>query len=143
MPTNWPPNQSGVTLIEILLSIALLAVGIVGLLSAFPRGIAVDKDLELGTIAQQLAQEKIESLANLSYNEIATGLIENQVRVSADPANPFYQFKRTTEAEWVDANLATSGNETDLKKATVTVAWPARWGGSDRSVKIVTLITKK
>lgn len=143
MPTGLKPNPSGVTLIEILLSLALLAVGIMGLLSAFPRGIAADKDLELGTIAQQLAQEKIETLTNLSYNEIATGLLENQVRASADPANPFYQFKRTTAVDWVDGNLASSGNETDLKKASVTVAWPGRWGGADRAVKIVTLITKK
>ncbi|MBI4122458.1 MAG: prepilin-type N-terminal cleavage/methylation domain-containing protein, partial [Parcubacteria group bacterium] len=44
-------NKQGFGLLEIVISSAILAVGILGLLSAFPRGVSIEKNLEHVTVA--------------------------------------------------------------------------------------------
>lgn len=136
-------NHQGVTLIEIMISITLLAVGILGVIQAFPRGLAAEKDIELTTIAEQLAQAKLEQLVAANYDEIAPGTLENAIPVSSNPASPLYDFLRTTTITLLDNNLAPSGTDIGLKKIVVTIEQPAIFGNTNRSTTITSLKAKR
>lgn len=61
-------NSRGVTLTELMVTVAIISIGVVGAMGAFQyitRSIRLSR---IGTIATNLGQEKIESLKNLSYS---------------------------------------------------------------------------
>lgn len=133
-------NQNGITLIEVLLSVTLLSVGILGLLQAFPRASEAQYALEREVIANHLAQEKLESLMQLAYEDIATGTLENNVAVAPDPQSPFHPFYRTTTVQTVDANLSPSGSDVGLKRVMVVISW--EHPGGTGTASLVTLRSK-
>ena len=136
-------NPKGISLIEVMISIVVLSVGILGLLQAFPHGTSIEKDIELTTIGHHLAQSKIEEIISLNYAEVLTGLIEDNVQVDASPISNFYDFKRSTYVTLVDENIQTSETDIGMKKVLVTIFWPSTFKGSDRSTSITTLISKR
>lgn len=136
-------NKQGITLIEIMISITLLAVGILGVIQAFPRGLSAEKDIELITIAEQLAQAKLEQLVAVNYGEIPAGPLENAVRVSSNPSSPLYDFLRTTAITLVDSDLADTGTDIGLKKIVVSIQRPAIFGNTNRTTTITSLKAKR
>lgn len=136
-------NKQGMTLIEIMISITLLAVGILGVVQAFPRGMSAEKDIELITIAEQLAQAKLEQLVGANYDEIPAGTLENAVHVSSNSSSPLYDFLRTTTVTLVDSGLADSGTDIGLKKIVVSIERPAIFGNTNRSTTITSLKAKR
>ena len=136
-------NISGIGLIEVLVSISILGVGILGLLQAFPHGTSIERDIELTTIGHHLAQSKIEEIISLSYSEVLTGLNEDDIRIDSDPNSDFYHFKRSTYVTLVDENIQTTQTDIGMKKVTTTISWPSNFGGSDRSTSITTLISSR
>ncbi|MBU2575553.1 prepilin-type N-terminal cleavage/methylation domain-containing protein [Patescibacteria group bacterium] len=136
-------NNQGMSLIEVVISITVLIIGIIGLLQAFPKGISVQHSIELETIANHLAQEKIENISALAYEDITAGTIENQVPMGADPSSEFYKFKRTTIVELVDQNLAQSAQDIGLKKITITVEWPKPLSDEADFASIITLVSER
>ena len=136
-------NKSGVGLIEIIISISILSIGILGLLQAFPRGTKAMRALELETIANHLAQERIEEFAADSYDDIAVGILESQVRVESDTSSPFYRFKRSVVVGFVDEDLIVSAEDIGLKKINVTIEWQRPLDGADDSASLITLISEK
>lgn len=136
-------NTAGVGLIEIILSVAILGIGILGILQAFPQGVATEKHLEYAAMAAQVAQAKLEQLASVPYDSLAPGTLEDQARVSNDPASPFYNFFRTTAVALIDQNLAPSAGDVGLKKISLTVGWPAVFGGDQKQISLTTLVSKR
>lgn len=136
-------NLVGLGLIEVIISLTVLVVGILGVLRAFPGGLAVEKNLAHAAIAAQLAQARAEDLLALSYGEIGVGLIENQVRLEAGPADPFYNFRRSTQVAWVDADLNPSTSDLGLKKITVTIFSPGSFGSAGREHALILLKSLK
>lgn len=136
-------SRSGITLIEIMIATSVLLVGILGILKAFPQGIATARDIELASTAQQLAQAKIEELNSLAYDEISAGAIENKARVTTDAGSPLYAFQRTTVVQLIDENFASSQVDIGLKKITTTIFWPSVFPGSQRSKSVVAVISSR
>ncbi len=58
-----PNGQRGFTLIEVIISIVILTVGLVGLLSVFGVALAATQVSQQDMIAKQLANETVESIA--------------------------------------------------------------------------------
>ncbi|MDP3995465.1 MAG: prepilin-type N-terminal cleavage/methylation domain-containing protein [Patescibacteria group bacterium] len=138
--TALTQDNRGITLIEVLLSVTLLSVGILGLLQAFPRATEAQYALEREVIANHLAQEKLESFMQLAYEDVALGTLENNVAVEPDPQSPFHPFMRTTTVQYVDENLSPSGSDAGLKRITVVISW-AHPGGTGQ-VSLTTLRSK-
>lgn len=136
-------NPAGIGLIEIMLSVTILAIGILGILQAFPQGVATEKHLEYAAIASQLGQAKLEQLASQPYDSLTPGTLESQVHISSDPASSFYPFLRTTAVALLDQNLAPSGADVGLKKISITIFWPAVFGGGQKQISLTTLISKR
>ncbi|MBI4371663.1 MAG: carboxypeptidase regulatory-like domain-containing protein [Elusimicrobia bacterium] len=71
-PRRRPPRRpcAGVTLVELMVAAAVMSVGLLGLFGAFryiSRALVVNR---MQTLATNLAQERIESLKNLSYYDL-------------------------------------------------------------------------
>ncbi|MBI2050720.1 MAG: prepilin-type N-terminal cleavage/methylation domain-containing protein [Parcubacteria group bacterium] len=135
-------DNRGITLVEVLISMAVLSIGILGLLQAFPLATRTERSLEMEAIANHLAQEKMESFQALAYEDIAIGTLESGVAADADITSPFYIFTRTTTVAYVDQNLATSQTDLDLKRISITISWPRPSGAGTSTTSLVTLRSK-
>jgi prepilin-type N-terminal cleavage/methylation domain-containing protein len=135
-------NKKGFGLLEIIISMTILSVGIVGVFSAFPRGVAIEKNSEQSTIANHLAQMKIEWFSNLHYDEITVGVQENNVRVEQDQTSNLYSFFRTSTVELIDQNFNPSASDMGLKKITVTISWNSVFQ-STKSISLSTIASRR
>lgn len=123
-------GKKGFTFIEIVAAIAILAVGILAILTLFPVGIESSKKAAVRTKAALLGEMAVEHLrATKSFEQLVSipkinfydSEFDNQNN-RIDPENQ-YQFK-------VDVDdtipLKTDGSTGKLKKVVVTVYWPAK-----------------
>ena len=131
---------SGFSLIEIMVAILIIGTTFIGLLQAFPYAMKINKTAENQTIASYLAQEKLEELNQLDYDDIATTTIEVKHRLGATNT-PLYTFQRETSATYVDGNIQDSAIDLGLKKITTTVYYTGSLSKTERSYIMQTLIT--
>jgi len=134
-------NKKGLTLIEALIAVSILAIGIVGVLAMFPMGIQVAKSAQLSSIATQLGQEKTEEIASLPFGAILIGAtIEEYGQILGLPAQ-----RRVTRISCFDPNgpvLLPNCPNTGMKKIKVEVFWRSPLGGViERNINVVSLIT--
>jgi type IV pilus assembly protein PilV len=122
-------NDEGITLIELLVTIILLAVGMLGmsaLLTGITEGNAFSSELTTGTV---LAQDRLETARNTGYDGLPAGdttLTEDYGSVTGYPL-----YKRET---FIDADNPATG----MKSITVTVFWDA----DGHSVALRTIISQ-
>ena len=137
------PNRlkKGFTLIELLIAIFVLAVGIVAVLEMFPLGTYVQKSAQMGTLASELCQEKMEEIISESYNNILPGVNEEPYGFNSSLPS----FKRKTEVNYFDPNNPQVPPDQDLgiKKIEVTVFWKSPLGINEKEIKLATLISKR
>ena len=106
-------NQQGFTLIEVVIALTVIAIGILGLSIVFPTTTRDVGKSGVTTKALQLAQEKMEDLHALAYDDPDL----NGTYAHADSANPIDGvFVRTWD---VDDDQPISG----CKRVTVEVTW--------------------
>jgi Tfp pilus assembly protein PilV len=135
-------NISGVTLVELMVTIFILSIGVLAAIGSF-QYISTSTQLSKSrTLATNLAQEKIEKLKNISYYmlSVATNVYtDSRVSPSIDYDNSFYTpeniveggipFIRTTRVDYAYQNGSTistaswTTDDTSLKQITVYVLW--------------------
>jgi prepilin-type N-terminal cleavage/methylation domain-containing protein len=135
-------NQTGMSLLEIMVSLTILAVTFTALMQSFPMALTINKTSENSTKASYLAQAKLEELNSLGYNDINIGTIEAKHRLANDSADYLYYFQRQTVVNYVDGNLQASGTDTGLKKITVTVYYTNALSKTEKTYSTVTLISQ-
>ena len=114
-------NNKGFSLVEILVSVFIVTVALLAIIKVFPFGIKVNKASEDLTVANGLAQSKIEQLSSLSYDDLTVGTIETREHVPT--VNSIYE--RESTISYLDGNLQNTNSNQGLKKITVTVYWPS------------------
>jgi len=136
-------NKSGISLIEALVSIAIILLIIFAIAQIFPLALKINNHAEQETIAANLAQAKIEESFSLNYENINVGTIEAKHRLATDPANPFYAYQRQTTVEYVDINLSNSATDAGLKLITATVYWQSPAFKSEKNISLKILISRQ
>lgn len=131
----------GFTLIEIIIAIGILSVGIVLVLSLFPKGLLLGREAKDITVASNLAQEKIEEYILKNYDEITVGITESRQRVDSDSSSPFYIYEREVLADYLDTNLNVSMIDVEIKKITVNMYWNHE--GREKNIQLVRILNKK
>jgi len=139
---NSIKQQSGLSLIEIMVALAILVVAFIGLVQSFPFGLSITKTAEGVTMASYLAQGKIEELLSLGYDNIETGTIEAKHRLSDDETNYLYFYQRQTEVSYVDGDLVESVEDVGMKKISVTVYYTSALSKTEKSYNISTLLSQ-
>jgi prepilin-type N-terminal cleavage/methylation domain-containing protein len=139
-------NSRGVTLVEILMTVAILSIGVLGFVGAFLNISKSIQSSKTRSIATNLVQEKIESLKNLSYYRliVTTNAVSSTEpgipTFTYDPSTGFYppetmnvagtSFTRSTRTRRVTVGvggtptvLSPLDDDSGLKKVTVYVLW--------------------
>jgi len=132
--------KKGFTLIEAIMAMAIFSVGIMAVLTVFPKGISLGREAKEITVAAQLAQEKIEETLSLSYDDIPIGQVEARSKVETDPGSQFYIYEREVNSELVDENLFVTNDDLGLKKIQVKVYWQQPDG--EKNVEIIRLLNR-
>ena len=135
-------SQIGMSLLEIMVSLSILALTFIALMQSFPTALTINKTSENSTKASYLAQEKLEELNSLGYNNIAVGAIEAKHRLSDTQGNYLYYFQRQTIVNYVDGDLQNSVSDTGLKKISVTVYYTNALSKTEKSYSTVTLMSQ-
>ena len=107
-------NQSGFTLLEVLIAISILTVGLLGVAQMQIMGIQGNYFSGNTTAALALAEEQMEGLLGISYANVISGNDGNNPIDETGQAGGIYT--RT----WVVANNTPI---TDTKTVTVSVSW--------------------
>lgn len=113
-------NNSGFTLVEVLIAAVLIVIGLVGMAVLSGEVVQRDSRSEKSSIATTLAQEKVEDLKNQALN----AALEN-----TDSGND------TVDTIYTRTWTITNGGEGNLTQVAVTVTWP-----TNESVSLSTLI---
>ncbi|MFH1575354.1 MAG: prepilin-type N-terminal cleavage/methylation domain-containing protein [Candidatus Nealsonbacteria bacterium] len=140
-------QNKGITLIETIIAVSILALGIVGVLQAFPLGAHLAKTAQMSTIAAELGQAKIEQELSGLYDDVP---ISNTTE-DYDSITNFSAYKRITQIDCVRASdLAAISCDYDLildpspmKKITVTVYWRSTLGLAEKNISLLSLMVKK
>ena len=135
-------NDKGFTLIEIIVSIAIITIAFFGVIGVFPYSLNVNERAQNLTGAVYLTQAGVEKSLSLGYETLGTGVVEAKVRLSSDPTNFLYPFYRQIVVSYVDTNLVDSVSDTGLKKIVVTVFWQNPLSAQEQQYTLTTLLSK-
>ncbi|MCG6536510.1 MAG: prepilin-type N-terminal cleavage/methylation domain-containing protein [Syntrophales bacterium LBB04] len=114
-------RQNGFTLLELVISMSLLTIALLGLCSTSVMVIKGNSISRMSTKATILAKDKIEFLKNFNYGSIASG---------TDTQEGIYARSWT---------ITSDSPVTGTKTIVVTVSFP--WLGINRSVTLNTIIS--
>lgn len=140
-------QTKGITLIETVIAVSILALGIIGVLQAFPLGAHLAKTAQMSTVATELGQAKIEQEISRSYNDIpVSDTVENYGSIS-----DFTAYKRVTQINCVRAsdlsavscNYDLANDPSPMKKIDVAVYWRSSLGLGEKNISLMSLIANK
>ncbi len=92
-------KQKGFSLIEVLIGIAIVAIGLLGLAQLFTYSVMTNSRAERMSNATFLAQQQIDYHRNLTRDELDTltaGTIDEQIDINYDGT---YDYRRITEIQ--------------------------------------------
>lgn len=125
-------NNRGFTLIELVVSIAILALMVFGIAQLFPRATVAGRSAQRLTEAVALTQAQMETMLGIDYVSVTTGTFETRHTVTSP-------FERQTIVEYVDpVTLAARVSDLGLKRVTVTVYYSTSQG--ERSFDLTSII---
>ncbi len=132
-------QYNGFTLIEIMISIAILSAGFVAILYMFPLGSKIEKNSQMMTTALEIGQAKLEEINATSFGEIVS-LQEEYGAVPDFPA-----FKTVVLSDFYDPQTGgASTSDTGIKTITVNVFWHSSlFGDGEKNISFKTLISQK
>lgn len=136
-------DKRGVGLVDLMLTVALLAISGIIFAAAFPSAFSASRQAQEYKIATAIATQKAEQLRAMHYESltqpllISAGIIDN---------SNGYSF---TERDAVASQLCSGSGTiemtdvtTDVKRVRITVSWLSKQN-TTRSVQITTLIADK
>ena len=122
-------REDGFTLIEVLVTIMVLAVVLIALFSCFLFGFTVISRMRQASIATQCLQEQLELIRNMPFNDI----------LSLDSSFTNESLPLLEDSSGI-LSLEDSGGD-DIKKLTVSVIWSYK--GRQLRRDMVTFVTRK
>jgi len=111
-------NNKGFSLIEMLISVTILAVGLLAVAGLQITAIKGNSYGNTTSNATALAQDRIEEIRNLDYDDIY------DPTAGVDP-NPYIETNINGSRYTMETFVETDTPMTDLKRVTVTVRWQA------------------
>lgn len=132
-------NEKGFTLIEIILSVIVLAIAFTGVWKMFDVPVAREYDSERVMTASFLVRKGMEELIAKKKLQGFAGLPVGDATVTL-PA-PYDGFQQRTHIYYADdeAGLAETASATNYKKVEVSILWNA--GANPSGLWLTTLVT--
>lgn len=136
-------NEKGMSLVEIMVAFSILSVAFMAISYSFPFGLTINKSAESSTIASFLAQDKVEEIISLGYDNTNVGNIEVRHKLSDNEDDYRFVYEREANISYVDSDLNYSFDDVGLKKISVTVYYINSISKQVDSYNITTLISRR
>ena len=114
------PSSKGFTFLEIVAALAVLAIGILAVITLFPVGIENSKRASERTRAALLAYQQLQRYRLLGYAYVTGSLAATQGQDQVFTMGDAYFVNRITVSPY---SGATAG--TNIREVTVTASWPS------------------
>lgn len=125
-------HNKGFSLLELIIAIAVLAIGLVGVLQIFPVGLRASQRAGMMTKAAFLAQNKMEDVKLAGFDAIAA--LPPKIALSGREGDFDWRINiEEIELDGVTANA-------NIRKVTITVSWVER--NKTISKDFITYVTK-
>lgn len=122
-------DQRGVSLVELMVAIVVLAVGVLAVFQLFPVGMRSQNDDRMFSRGTHFAQQELERLSGKAYGDIDLML---GTHPSGSPESLTGGFQRSYVVEMLDEPME------NVKKIDVTVTW----SGGKKSTHAVTYVRR-
>lgn len=139
-----PSHQSGMTLIEVLIAIAIFAIVTTALYVVIDLGIHVLRDDQARLDGLSIAQSQIEAIKNVPYTDVGTvsgipnGVFESTSILNQNQTN----YTVETDIRYIDdpfdGLIPTDTVNTDYKKVRVEVTWEGQF--LDKPIILITTV---
>ncbi len=136
-----PKNQNGVSLIEVLVSLGIIMILIVGIYSLIIFSLKINNDNKAYVVAMEIANQKMEEIRNLPYDDVGTvggsppGIVPQNLVINRNGEFNVYTAIMFNDDPY-DGTSA-SGTDTiinDYKIVTITVSWLGSFGKTKKVV---------
>lgn len=134
---DWVRNQKGFTLVEVLTVVTILVLVLIPSLVMFWFGIRAVGVHKQRNTAIAFAQEKMEDIRNMAYDNITTANLPDDSRASGGAT-----YQRHVDVAAPAPASEISNSDDNIKKITVTVSWTDVTGIS-KSISLVTYRTRR
>jgi len=126
-------RRRGISLIELMIAIGLLASGFLMVIGMFPTGLMALKKSEGVVLATDLAQRELERVKTTDYDAMSSYQVQEELILTASGTSITRRFTCAVQA---DTELVAGR----LREVVVMVSWLE--GGQVRYVKMGTLVNK-
>lgn len=124
-------TRAGFTVIEIIMAMAILAVGVIGVVRLLPVGLRASRSAEMMSKAAFVAQEKLEEIKLSGFE----GITEGGAILSGEEGAYVW------EADVSNVSLDGLFSSANIRQVNLVVQWQER--GNTRSQEFITYIGKK
>jgi prepilin-type N-terminal cleavage/methylation domain-containing protein len=125
-------DKKGFSLLELIVAMAVLTIGLIGVLQIFPIGLRASQRAGMMTKASFLAQNRIEDIKLAGFNAITE--LPPKIPLSGSDGD----FKWDIKID--DISLEGVESQNNMRKVTVTISWPER--NTIRSKNFITYVAK-
>ncbi len=130
-------QSTGVTLIELVLTIVVISFGLIGVMILFENATRGVMQADLNVMATNLAHEKLEQIILDKWRDGYASVIDSNYP-DENFQDEFSIFTRSTDiVEVSGSDLATPEADSGYKRVDVTVSWG---GGSLQRISLPTLL---
>ncbi|MCK5510769.1 hypothetical protein KAI65_04495 [Candidatus Parcubacteria bacterium] len=136
-------NQAGVSLLELSIAIMILVGSLIPLTQAFPYSSSIISSAKNDTIASYLAQEKIEEILSLGYENTGIDIVEARHSLGTATSSYLCFFERESIVKYVDTDLQDSLVDTGLKKINTAVYYMDKISNNEKTFTINTLLVAR
>jgi len=128
---NFLKNQKGLSLIEVLAGLTILAVALIPIMMMFSTGLTGTVKTTYRNSALNLAQKKMEEIRNKTWTNATDEIPLGSSTVEVTIGGRKFDLKTEIEKAFIRGEL-----RDDIRKITVTVSWTI--GGDTKSLSLVT-----
>jgi type IV pilus assembly protein PilV len=128
-------NDQGFTMLELLIAIAILAIGLLGLATLQSTSIQGNRDSKELTTAVFLAEKKMEEMKSAAFNAAPLN-----IGSSTDINNPMNGSGATGGIYYRSWNVQRYLSSNNMKQITVSVSWTI--SGKSHSIAFDTVVSK-
>lgn len=129
-------NKRGESIVEVVMSIAIITIGIIGVASAIPYARRFSLTQIRQGQAYALAEAALAQKTGLTYHALDSGTIEDEIALSDNEL-----FTQTVVVAHVDENRSSSAEETGLKQISATIEWKSLYGNANQQITLSSLIS--
>jgi len=135
-------KECGFSLIEVIVSLIILASVFIGLVQVFPYALSISNSAKNVTIASYIAQARFEEINQIEYDNLATGILEPKTPIASNETY-LKSFQRKTIIEFIDSGLNVLAVDIGMKRIGVTVYYIDPISKNEQSLEFKSIITQR